>query len=485
MHRKGSPRRSPLAILGDALLTLLSFAGAACIALVILGWVFDLSIMMFRTGSMSPTIPSGSIAVVRAIPATEIGEGDVVTVDRGEGTLPVTHRVTEILETDTADDEVTFTMRGDANDVDDPEPYTAAEVRRVMFSVPRAAQVVQWLGNPYVLGGLTLGATALVIWAFWPRPREGDPPDGGPSAGDDGAGRDDGEEARAASRDPQPAAHPRRAGGRGLGATLLVAALLVVPGPAHAETVQISGTHLRLQSTGDPAQMQNLRPGVPAIWQVGVWAEAPEPGQIDLALTGRGALAEAGDAVTVSVRSCAEPWTAGRCRPGSRELLAPESLERVAETGPRHLASFPSDEQRWLRIAVELREDSPRLAGAEADLLLRAIGAGDEIETGPDDPGDEGDGSDGAGSDGAGSGTTSPGEGAPETPDPGQTGPGEAAPDGPGSGAARADASADGVLARTGAVGVWALLAAALLVTTLGIALRGGAARRPEGRGRP
>jgi hypothetical protein len=44
---------------------------------------------------------------------------------------------------------------------------------------------------------------------------------------------------------------------------------------------------------------------------------------------------------------------------------------------------------------------------------------------------------------------------------------------------------AEGTLARTGAVGIWALLAAALLTTTLGIALRGGASRRPEGRGGP
>src|SRR5690606_155150 len=138
------------------------------------------------------------------------------------------------------------------------------------------------------------------------------------------------------------------------------------------------------------------------------------------ALTGRGALAEAGDAVTVSVRSCPEPWTAGRCRPGSRELLATESLDRVAASGVRHLVSFPSDEQRWLRIAVELREESPDVAGAEADVLLRATGAGEQLETGPDDPGDEGDSSDGAGSDGAGSGTTSPGEEAPEKPYPGQ-----------------------------------------------------------------
>jgi signal peptidase len=29
--------------------------------------------------------------------------------------------------------------------------------------------VIVAMGNPYVLGGLTIGATALVVWAFWPR----------------------------------------------------------------------------------------------------------------------------------------------------------------------------------------------------------------------------------------------------------------------------------------------------------------------------
>src|SRR5699024_2451904 len=165
-------RRSTLARIGDLLLTLLAVAGSLCIVLVILGWAFNVSLMMFRTGSMDPTIPAGSVAVVREIPAVEMQEGDVVTVDRGEGVLPVTHRVVAIEETDPASGQVSFEMRGDANDVDDPEPYTATEVRRVMFSVPGAARIIQWFGDPYVLGGLTLGATALVIWAFWPRERE-------------------------------------------------------------------------------------------------------------------------------------------------------------------------------------------------------------------------------------------------------------------------------------------------------------------------
>jgi hypothetical protein len=340
--------------------------------------------------------------------------------------------------------------------VDDPEPYTATEVRRVLFSVPGAARVVQWFSDPYVLGGLTLGATALVIWAFWPRTGEGDPPEGGDDAEQDGA------EGPPASHSPERAVHPIRAGGRGLGAVLLVATLLAAPGPAHAETVQISGAHLRLQSTGDPAQMQNLQPGVPVVWQVGIWAEAPDPGRIDLALTSRGALAEARDAVTLTVLSCSERWTTDRCPAGSHELLSTESLDRLTASGLRPLTSFPSDEQRWLRITVELRDDSPRLAGAEADVLLRATGAGDDLEITPDEPG-------GDAPDGAGSGSSSPGEEAPD----------EAASD-----IGLADVSADGALARTGAVGVWALLATALLVSALGISLRGAAERRPEARGR-
>ena len=57
-------------------------------------------------------------------------------------------------------------MRGDANDFDDQDPYTATTVQRTFFSIPGIAPAIQQLG-PLVLGGLTLGASALsVIWAL-------------------------------------------------------------------------------------------------------------------------------------------------------------------------------------------------------------------------------------------------------------------------------------------------------------------------------
>lgn len=160
-------RLRPGRMIGDVLLWLAAVAGAVCILLVVLALTAQITLIMFRTGSMSPTIPAGSVAVVQRVPASEIEVGDVVTVDR-EGELPVTHRVTSIDVGASADERV-ITMRGDANAAADPFPYTVSSVRKVLFSVPGIALIIAGMGNPVVLGTLTVAATALVVWAFWPR----------------------------------------------------------------------------------------------------------------------------------------------------------------------------------------------------------------------------------------------------------------------------------------------------------------------------
>ncbi|WP_246465047.1 signal peptidase I [Ruania alkalisoli] len=166
------PERRVLSRIGDVLLTALAVAGGLCILLVILAVTLNITLIMFSTGSMAPTIPAGSVAVVREMPASQIEVGDVVTVDRA-GALPVTHRVTDVLTRD--GDRATFTMQGDANDDPDPAPYTAETVRVVLTSVPHLASVIVWSGHPVVLGCLTVTATALVTWAFWPRRTRGSP----------------------------------------------------------------------------------------------------------------------------------------------------------------------------------------------------------------------------------------------------------------------------------------------------------------------
>lgn len=163
-------RRGIGRVLADILLWVAAIAGVVCMVLVVLALTASITLIMFRTGSMSPTIPAGSVAVVQEVPASEIEVGDVVTVDR-VGDLPVTHRVTST-SPGASDAERVITMRGDANAGDDPYPYTVQTVRVVLFSVPGIASAIVAMGNPYVLGALTIAATTLVVWAFWPRPAD-------------------------------------------------------------------------------------------------------------------------------------------------------------------------------------------------------------------------------------------------------------------------------------------------------------------------
>jgi signal peptidase len=120
---------------------------------------------------------------VQRIPADEIEVGDVVTVDREAGELPVTHRVIEVHPQRAG--EALIEMQGDANPTPDPGPYRVTEVRKVLWSMAGAASVIVWFSDPWVLGGLTLAAAALVLWAFWPREAQYD---GEPACADDEAG---------------------------------------------------------------------------------------------------------------------------------------------------------------------------------------------------------------------------------------------------------------------------------------------------------
>jgi signal peptidase len=159
-------KRSAKSLIGGALLNLAAVGGVLCIAAVIAAVAFNITLIMFKTGSMSPTIPAGSLSVIKEIPAAEVQVGDVVTVAR-PGKLPVTHRVTSVSEAE--GNARSITMRGDANAADDPAPYIVSQVRIVLFSFPGLAYAVVAVSQPLVMGGVTLAAAVLVTWAFWPR----------------------------------------------------------------------------------------------------------------------------------------------------------------------------------------------------------------------------------------------------------------------------------------------------------------------------
>src|SRR5687767_8784626 len=114
---------------------------------------------------MSPAFPADSVLLVRDVPARDVGIGDVVTVTR-DGAVPITHRV---VAAEPAGNATALTLRGDANDVDDPEPYRVSRVGYVIGGIPFGGGALAAVQSPLGLGAATAIVALLVLWAWWPR----------------------------------------------------------------------------------------------------------------------------------------------------------------------------------------------------------------------------------------------------------------------------------------------------------------------------
>lgn len=86
------------------------------------------------SGSMTPAFNTGSLVFVKPAEPTAIVEGDIITFSSsGDATRLTTHRVVGM----NRDDGLSFITRGDANNVNDPNPVPAENlVGRVTGSVP-------------------------------------------------------------------------------------------------------------------------------------------------------------------------------------------------------------------------------------------------------------------------------------------------------------------------------------------------------------
>lgn len=89
------------------------------------------------TGSMRPVLPPGTLIVVKPIDTNAIQTGDVVTYQLKSGEPQVvTHRVVGVGTT--ADGEQRFTLRGDANNTNDPLILPEQIRGKLWYSVPYA-----------------------------------------------------------------------------------------------------------------------------------------------------------------------------------------------------------------------------------------------------------------------------------------------------------------------------------------------------------
>ena len=337
----------------DLLLWTLGALGLVSLVGAIAAHVWGFSVILFSTGSMTPTIPAGSAALVRLVPASDLAVGDVTTIER-PGQLPITHRITSIQPLAGSPSTRVVTMRGDANPVDDPEPYVITDARLVVASVPGVAQFFVGLRDPRLLGLLAVLAGGLVTWAFWPRTA-------------------------------------RRATAAAAAAVVVGSTLLAAPDAEAAETEhQVVGEHLVLTVVSDEAAMSSMIPGTPVLWQVGVNTRGDEEGAVHIGL-GLGATSVDAGALTADVLACTERWVGTTC-PGSAEAWVVDSpLDEAflpSTHGDTHeFASISAGEPVWVQVRATLTREDPVVS---AQLKLDAWGGGEVVSAETDNGGSKG-----------------------------------------------------------------------------------------------
>ena len=140
------------ALWAGALLGLLAVGAGLAVA------VFHCSFLVFRSGSMSPSIETGALALAHQVDAVDLEPGDVVTVRTTDGAL-VTHRV---VDTTVRADEASLVLQGDANAAPDAEVYTVRSADRVVADLPYLGYVVAHALTP--TGVVAAAAVCLMLF---------------------------------------------------------------------------------------------------------------------------------------------------------------------------------------------------------------------------------------------------------------------------------------------------------------------------------
>lgn len=153
-----------------------AFAGLAVIALLLLTigpLVLPYKTLTVYSGSMEPTIHTGSVLVDLPIAAKEVRVGDIITFQSpADSTKLITHRVVQV-ESGTGG--ISFITKGDANSASDSWRVPASgNGYKFWFSIPGIGFLLAWLQSPLgrifflVIPALFLAGLFLYeMW--WPR----------------------------------------------------------------------------------------------------------------------------------------------------------------------------------------------------------------------------------------------------------------------------------------------------------------------------
>jgi signal peptidase len=158
-----------------SLIALAGLLGVIAI-LVTIAPFFGWTVVRLATGSMAPTFPTDSLLVTRSVPASRVSVGDIVMVQRS-GELPITHRV--VTAKALSSGEARLTLKGDDNRTADAKPYFVSSVGLVVAGISWGGGVFAALHSTVGLALLTVFATLIVLWAWWPRAEKPRTPDSG------------------------------------------------------------------------------------------------------------------------------------------------------------------------------------------------------------------------------------------------------------------------------------------------------------------
>ena len=156
-------------------------ATLAVVVVLVLPRLTGGAVLTVLSGSMTPTIPVGSLVLVEPTAPETIRTGDVITFQTAPGVAEyVTHRVVRVQHNTTPK---TFVTKGDANKGEDLEPVPFGAVRgKVRYHLPHAGTAAQLVKTPVgvlaVGGAFALYVLSLLLRTVLTEIRKGSAPRG-------------------------------------------------------------------------------------------------------------------------------------------------------------------------------------------------------------------------------------------------------------------------------------------------------------------
>jgi signal peptidase len=131
--------------------------------------IFGYEMMNVLSGSMEPSIHTGSVIFIKAVEPTDgLVAGDVITFKSSDDpNIIITHRITEVQK---QGDNVRYVTKGDANDSKDPSPVPIANVvgKFADVTIPFLGYVLTFIKSKAgIVTFMIIPGALLIIWQMF------------------------------------------------------------------------------------------------------------------------------------------------------------------------------------------------------------------------------------------------------------------------------------------------------------------------------